>query len=168
MKRIPGFRRLVRRQPQQVNSSTTARKRRDGGYTLIEAVITVTLVSVVVLPIMESVRTAIVASQVADDLAEVGTAMVNAADRVNRAPRKCDYTIYAQAAVQSQGWAANSATLTHEHYVPGATSADPGSWVPGACDGAQPSDLLVQLVTITITSPDGRVEQSRQVVKSEI
>jgi hypothetical protein len=122
---------------------------------------------------MTAVITGIKASSASRSAAKVETAIVNAADRVNRAPKGCDYTIYAQAAVQTEGWAADRASLTQEYYVPGADATVAGSWQPGVagspgCPGPQDPDGLVQRVTISITSPDGKVRRNIQVVKSDV
>ena len=147
--------------------------RRDRGFTLIEVVIAIALLGIVVVAMMEAARTSVKASSSSRQAAQVETAVVNASDRVNRAPKRCDYTVYAQAAVQTQGWSPATATVAHEYYVPGATARDAGSWQTGAagspgCAGQAPTDLLVQRVTITITSPEGDVRRTIQVVKSDV
>ena len=141
--------------------------------TLIEVVVTITLMSMVVGAILSAVATTITASAVSRSAAQVETALVNAADRVNRAPKRCDYTIYAQAAAQTQGWPASTVTVSHRYYVPGATATSTGSWVVGppsapGCSGAAPSDLLVQRVTVSLSSPDGKIRRSIDVVKSDV
>jgi prepilin-type N-terminal cleavage/methylation domain len=151
----------------------TRRGRTDRGYSLIEIVITVTLLGVVVAGILTATATGIRASSVSRHAAQVETAIVNASDRVNRAPKRCDYTIYAQAAVQTQGWDPNTVTLSHEYYVPGTTPSQSGSWESGppsspGCPNAAPDDLLVQRVTLSITHPDGEVRRTIQVVKSDV
>jgi hypothetical protein len=141
---------------------------------LIEIVITIVLMGVVVGAVLNAVSTTVTASSVGRSAAQVETAVVNAADRVNRAPKRCDYTIYAQAAVQTQGWPASTASVTHEYYVPGPDARTAGTWQVGAAGSQgcpQPSlipDLLVQRVTISLTSPDGRVRRTIQVVKSDV
>jgi Tfp pilus assembly protein PilV len=149
------------------------RGRDDRGNTLIEIVITVVLMAVIIIPVLEAVRTSIAASATSRSAAQVETALVNAADRVNRAPKRCNYTIYAQAAVQTQGWAANTASVTQQYYVPGADARTAGTWMTGdplspGCAGLSPTDLLVQRVTIHLTSPDGTIRRSIQVVKSDV
>jgi prepilin-type N-terminal cleavage/methylation domain-containing protein len=145
------------------------RREADRGFSVVEVVITIALLGIVVVPIMDAVYTSIRASSSSRSSAQVETALVNAADRVNRAPKSCDYTLFAQAAVQTQGWAPDRASLTHRRYVPGATPAAPGTWVDGACEiPPNPKDGEVQLVTITITSPDGKVSRQIQVVKSDV
>lgn len=138
-------------------------------------VIAIALVGVVVVPILKAVATSIVASSTSRSAAQVETALVNAADRVNRAPIHCDYIIYAQAAVQTQ-WgpeAASRITLAQYYYVPGASATVPGTWVAGpasspACEIGTPTDGLVQKVRMSITSPDDKVTRTIEVVKSDV
>lgn len=155
------------------NDRSTTGSSRDLGYSLTEVVIAIALISIVVIGMLQAVRTSVEASSVSRAAAQVETAVVNAADRVNRAPKACDYTIYAQAAVQTQGWAPEAATVVHEYYVPGPDARTNGSWQTGsvdypACPGPDTPDLLVQRVTITIFSPDADVRRSIQVVKSDV
>jgi prepilin-type N-terminal cleavage/methylation domain-containing protein len=149
------------------------RDRVDAGFSLIEVVIAVALLGIVVVPILDSIVSSIGASARNRTAAQVETVIVNAADRVNRAPKRCDYTVFAQAAVQTQGWAPGQATVTHEFYRPAADPSVPGDWAVGppggaACDGGVAADLLVQRVTITISSPDGAIRRTIQVVKSDV
>lgn len=121
------------------------------------------------LPILAAVRTAITASARSRSSAQIETVIVNAADRVNRAPKECDYLVYVQSAVRAQGWEPDRVTgFKQEHFVPPALVSDPGTWAPGGCIADEPTDLLVQRVTMTITSPDGRVSRTIQVVKSDV
>jgi prepilin-type N-terminal cleavage/methylation domain-containing protein len=148
-----------------------ARARRDRGFSLVEVVVTITLMAIVIVPIMSAVAINIKSSSQGRSAAQVETALVNAADRVNRAPLSCDYSIYAQAAVQSQGWAPDRASVTTSYYVSGATPMDAGSWVVGAaCESgmATPRPGLVQRVLISVTSPQGEVRREIQVVKSDV
>lgn len=147
--------------------------RSDDGFTLVEVVITVVLLGTVIVAIMSSVIASITASSTSRSAARVETAIVNAADRINRAPKRCDYSIYAKAAVQTEGWDPSRASVVQEYYVPGATAADAGTWATGkpaspGCSADEPTDLLLQRVTLTITSPDGKVTRSIQVVKSDV
>ncbi len=129
--------------------------------------------TVVVGAILQAVATMVSASATSRTAAQVETAVVNAADRVNRAPKLCDYTMYAQASVQPQGWNANTVSVAHQYYIPAADAVSTGSWAVGApeapaCPGPAPTDLLVQRVTISLVSPDGKVHRSIQVVKSDV
>ncbi len=148
---------------------------RDGGFSLIEVLISIVLIGLVVVPLLQAVSTSIVASSTSRSAAQVETALVNAADRVNRAPIHCDYTIYAQAAVQTQ-WgpdAGDRVVLTQFYYVPGANATQNGSWLEGipgtpACKNGTPSDGEVQKVRMTITSPDNKISRTIEVVKSDV
>ncbi|CAB4866784.1 unannotated protein [freshwater metagenome] len=140
----------------------------DGGFSLVELIMTIALMAILIAPLMVGVVSTIRASSNTRVLAQVQTVLQNAADRVNRAPKKCDYTVYAQAAAQSEGWAADRASIVQSRFVPAASPTSAGSWVSGACSGAIPEDLLVQVITITVTSPTGSVQSSIQVVKSDI
>lgn len=147
-------------------------RNRDRGFSFIEVMITITLMSITVVPILGAARTGIKASAVAVSAAEVETALVNAADRINRAPKRCDYEIYARAAVQTLGWDAAQVTAVTRYYEPGSDPTVAGSWVAGptfgGCSGSEPSPLLVQRVTVTVTSPDGAMRRSIHVVKSDV
>jgi len=147
--------------------------RSDQGFSIIEIVISLALIGIVVMAILDAVITMEGASVRSQSAAQIETAIVNASDRVNRAPKGCNYLGYAQAAVQMQGWDHNLVTAVQEYYQPGANAATAGTWQSGtgnspACPGLQPADLLVQRVTITITTPDGKARRTIQVVKSDV
>lgn len=145
----------------------------DRGASFVEIIITISLLGVVVAAILTATATGIRVSSLDRAAAQVETAIVNASDRLNRAPKRCDYTIYAQAAVQTQGWEPSTVSLVHEYYVPGPSAGTEGTWTTGAptspaCPGPAPEDLLVQRITMSITSPNGDVTRSIQVVKSDV
>ncbi len=150
----------------------------DRGYTLVEIVITIALLGVLVLAILNAVITGVKASATSHQAARVETAIVNAADRLNRAPKRCNYTMYAQAAVLSEGWEASQASVRMQYWVPGATSRDNGRWEPaspapasvgsGCGASTRPPDLIVQKLTVTITSPSGSVTRQIEVIKSDV
>ena len=145
----------------------------DRGFSAVEITIAIVLMATVVFSLMNAVFTGIKASSTSRSSARVETAIVNAADRVNRAPKSCDYTIYAQLAVLSEEWPQENAVVTHEYYVPGADSTAEGTWAVGpagksACPDGVATDLLVQRVTITISSPEGGSRRTIQVVKSDV
>jgi prepilin-type N-terminal cleavage/methylation domain-containing protein len=151
-------------------SEEPTRARHSRGFSLIEVIVTITLMGVVIVPIMSAVITSIKASSQGRSAAQVETALVNAADRINRVdPLECFYNIYAEAAVQSQGWKPDRATLEYAHYEPGLTIND-GKWSTDgkACLIDDVTSGLVQRVIITITSPDGNIRREIQVVKSDV
>jgi prepilin-type N-terminal cleavage/methylation domain-containing protein len=137
---------------------------RDRGVTLVEVVITIALMGVVVVPVLSAIRTAIVSSSISESAAEVETMLVNAVDRVHRADRKdfkCDFTAPVEASVLTFGWPASNAVVVHEHF-------EGGNWQPGGCPGGVFRPGLVQRITISITSPDGDITRTLQVVKGDI
>ena len=153
------------RRRSRVDDSTTPAP--DAGFSLVEVVITIVLMGTVLIAIMNASIAGIRASSASTDLAQIETVLQNAADRVNRAPLKCDYSVYIQAAAQTAGWAPAQATATYQWYEPGVDATATGTWHDGACSvGVAGKD--VQLVTITIVSPNGKVTRSMQVVKSNV
>lgn len=145
----------------------------DGGFSLIEVLIVVMLLGVVVIAVLSATITSVGTSALTRAGARVETVVVNAADRVNRAPKSCDYAPYARAAAQTEGWSASTVTVTQEYYVPATDPTVLGTWLAGstgspACPAGALTDLLVQRVTVVINSPDGRVHRSIQVVKSDV
>jgi prepilin-type N-terminal cleavage/methylation domain-containing protein len=141
---------------------------RDSGFSLVEIIITIVLMGTVLIAIMNASIGGIRASTAAGDVAQIETVLQNAADRVNRAPQKCDYAMYVQAAAQVAWGDPNLATATYKWYQPGADATDTGSWHSGPCSTPGVAGKDVQLVTITVTSPNGKVTRSMQVVKSNV
>lgn len=139
------------------------------GFSFVEIVVAVALMGLVIAPILAAVSGSIRSSSVARTAAEVETVLVNAVDRVNRAPRagfSCDLTSPVVAAVETHGWPASSATVGHEYLdAAGVWQSDPTGT---ACPGGVFHNGLVQRITVTITSPDNDVSRSLQVVKSEL
>lgn len=143
------------------------RASRDRGVSFIEIVVTIALMGLIVIPILSAVTTLTKASNTSRQAANVETALINAVDRINRAPSdECDYGRYAEAAVLTQGWSAGQASVDHAYL-------DGGNWVSGpagaeACPTAGDRPLLVKLVRVSVTSPDGKVTRSVEVVKSDV
>jgi type II secretory pathway pseudopilin PulG len=141
---------------------------RDDGFSVVEVVVTIVIMATVMVPILTAVISTIRASSNTRALAQLETVIQNASDRVNRAPTGCGYRLYAEAAARTQGWDASTVVVVEQHYVPGATPSAGGTWVANACDGPSVTALLVQLVSITITSPDSGAKKTIEVVKSEV
>lgn len=142
--------------------------RPDSGFSLVEIIITIVLMGTVLIAIMNASIGGIRASTAAGDVAQIETVLQNAADRVNRAPQKCDYSMYVQAAAQVAWGDPNLASATYKWYEPGADATATGTWHTGASSVAGVCGKDVQLVTITVTSPNGKVTRSMQVVKSNV
>lgn len=148
--------------------------RRDAGFSLVEVVISIVLMGTLVVGILNAVTTLIRTSSVSRDAAQVETVVVNAADRINRAPVTCEplrgYTEYAVAAVRSQGWWTNegefaqAASVRHEFYDPKASPP----WREGVCPADDFGKRVIQRISVTITSPNESVSRTIQVVKSDV
>ncbi len=151
-------------------------RRRDAGFSFIEVVVTIVLLGLVVVPVLAATSALIRSSAVSRSAAQVETALINAGDRVNRAPvTECDFTRYVEAAVQTQGWPADRATVSqryrHENGWVSGPAAGPACPLQDPADPDSPPQhrsLLVKLVTIEITSPDGDITRRLQVVKSDV
>lgn len=148
------------------STDATASRRRgsDRGFSFVEVVVTVVLLGVLVTAILTAVRASIRASSVSRTAAQVESVLLNAVDRVNRAPRgdfPCDLSAPVVAAVETQGWPAANAVVAQEHL-------DAGSWQAGACPTDGFRQGLVQRISITITSADGEISRTIQVVKSDV
>lgn len=142
--------------------------RRDAGFTLTEVIVAVVLMSTAIVPIMLAGLLSVRTSSQSRSLTRIETVLANAADRVNRAPNGCDYKVYVEAAAISEGWSPTQATVSYQYYSPAASAGNPGTWAPGACLNGVRTPGLVQMVTIGITSTDGRVIRTIQVVKSDV
>lgn len=150
------------------NGGRGGRWGRDGGFSLVEVVLGVTIMGTVLVPSLDAVFASVRASAAVREGAQIETVLQNAADRITRAPKRCDYSVYAEAAAQTEGWSANQVRVAMWHLVPGADPTLPGSWAPGGCPGDLPTELLVQQAEVSVTGPSGRVERSIRVVKSDV
>lgn len=143
----------------------------DAGVTFVEVVLSIALLGIVVVPLLLAVSASVKSSSVSESAAQVETLLVNAVDRVNRAPRQdfpCDVTGPVVAAVETVGWPTTAATVAQEYL-----DEPTGTWVSGAGNLACPDDTgfyngIVQRITITITSPDESVSRTLQVVRGDI
>lgn len=97
----------------------------DQGFSLVEIIMTISIMSIILVPALDAVVATIRAGTSANSFSDTNLVLQNAADRVNRAPKSCDYTQYAQAAAQTNGWAAATTSVVQQHYVPGARQPTP-------------------------------------------
>lgn len=153
---------------EQQQMSETDGARRDGGYSLVEVLIALVLMGIAMVPILLAGVVSVKASAQSRSSAKVETVLANAADRVNRATGTCDYSVYVQAAALAAGWDANKASASYEWYEPADLPTQLGTWNSGACPNGIHADGLVQKVTISVQSPDGKVSRSLTVVKSDV
>ena len=145
------------------------RRRANGGFSLTEVIITVALMSTVILALVAAAGVTVKISAASRGATKIESLLDNAADRVNRAPAQCDYKIYVEAAALSLGWPASSVSIQYQWFQPNdAGPSSAGAWNTGSCPGGVRTDELVQLVSITAASPDGRIQRTIQVVKSDV
>lgn len=144
--------------------------RRDRGVTFIEILVTITLLGTVVLGVLAAAQASVRASRVSREASRVESALLTAAERIERAPRsdaayRCDLSgpVYAAAQLKlgvSQADAPMYATVTYQHLTA-------GGWVDGACPGGSYQANLVQRITITMTSPNNGLERTLDVLKGD-
>lgn len=137
-------------------------RRGDAGYSLTEIVVTVALLGIVVVPVLGAVRGSVKASAVSRAAAQVETALVNAAEAVNRASLSCDPDDYREAIGAALADAPNPVRLT----ALDVTHAGGPAGTP--CPGPSPTFDLVQHVRIGVTSADGELTRSLSIVKSHV
>ena len=136
--------------------------------TLVEVVAATAMMAIIVVPLADAALSSVRASSRSVENAKVITIAQNAADRVNRAGKSCDYSQYAQAAATNEGWPASAVVVVQEHFVPAKQSTQPGAWVSGACADSTPSPLLVQRVRITVVGAQHGMKGLIEVVKSDV
>jgi Tfp pilus assembly protein PilV len=138
---------------------------RDPGSTLVEVIISIVLIGVVVSAVLAAVQVSIRSSSIAFTGAEVETVLLNAGDRINRAPQLCAYEQYVDAAAAAQEWGPETTTVTVEILV--ANTGFPSDWEPQDCNtSVGPFD--VQRMTIVATDPSGDITRTLTVVKSDV
>jgi prepilin-type N-terminal cleavage/methylation domain-containing protein len=153
---------------EEIDDTAATPPTRDAGFSLTESIIAVALMAVAVVPILLAAGLTVRTSSQSRSLTRVETVLANAADRVNRAPEGCDYTVYVQAAALAEGWQSSQTSVSYQYYEPGATATAGGTWKSGACPSGVRSTGLVQMVTISLTAPDGMTVRTVQVVKSDV
>lgn len=148
---------------------TTARHgskaRCDEGVTLIEIMVSIVLMSVIAGALLAAVQMSIRSSSIAFKGAAAETVLLNASDRIARAPQLCDYENYVDAAALAEGWDVAATTVTVERLVANTGSAS--DWSVQTCP-ADVGAFDVQRLTITATEPTGRVTRVRTVIKSDV
>ncbi len=141
------------------------RSRRDRGVTLIEIMISVALLSIVVASVLSAVQMSIRSSSIAFKGAVTETVLLNASDRIARAPQLCNYEQYVDAAALAEGWGADSTSVTVELLTANTGAAT--DWVAQVCP-ADVGPFDVQRLSISATDPTGEVTRKRTVVKSDV
>lgn len=151
---------------QQAEPEVCRRRRRgDRGVTFVEILVAIVVSGTLVAAVVNSTFTIISISGRSFTAAEVETVLINASDRINRAPQLCDYEAYVDAAALAEEWDPGLITVTVERLVENAGNAT--DWEIQPCP-ADVSPFDVQRMTITLTDPGGRVTRTLTVVKSSV
>lgn len=161
----------MRRIRMKAGETNPSDARADAGFSLVEMVVTVTLMGVAMMPILIAALSLVKTSSYNRNATKVETVLANAADRLNRATESCQTANYQgvlEAALAVPKWPAELVTAEYSYFVPGPTVSDVGTWSTGLCPPNVLAKDLVQMVKITVTSPDGTIHRSMQVVKSKI
>lgn len=156
-------------------SNRQGQPRSDRGVTFIEIVVTITLMGTLVLGILAATQASVRASRVSRESSKVESALLTAAERIERAPRsdatyQCpgvDLSGPVQAAAQLKLGVTSAEAPTYAKIVRYEHLFE-GAWVDGACPGPTESQQnLVQRITISMTSPDSGLTRSMEVLKGD-
>jgi len=139
-------------------------RRGETGATLVEVVISITLMGTVIAAIVGALLSSVVASSTAVDSAELEAVLITASDHLDRAEPNCNYDEQLDAVATSQGWAAGSIIGTYQLLV----HDDDGTaqFESVDCDEILAGD--VQTIVITATHPFGGQSRTLKVVKSSV
>lgn len=138
---------------------------RDAGVTLPELIVSIVLMGTLLAAVMAAVQMSVRSSSVAFEGAQLETVLLNASDRVTRAPQLCDYEAYVDAAALAEGWADTTTSVVVEKLV--ANTGDPSDWQPQTCP-ADVGPFDVQRLTVTATNPAGTTTRTLTLVKSDV
>ncbi len=144
---------------------------RDAGFSLVEMVVTVTIMALAMIPILIAAMSLIRSSSYSRNATKVETVLANAADKLNRTGESCtvkNYRDAVEAALAVPHWDTSLVTTQFSYFVAGPTVSDAGTWAEGLCPPNALAKDVVQMVKISLSSPDGKVHRSMQVVKSKI
>jgi Tfp pilus assembly protein PilV len=149
--------------------------RTEAGETLLEVLIASTLMAIAVVAILGGLGTMLASSSLHRDQARANTVLVAAmekvkSDEVTRVSCSTDpyatYLAKARTAPLPTGWASSQIDITTIAYQMPAAGGAVGFSTNRAADCNDARSL--QRVTITVTSPDGRVKPSMTFVKGAL
>lgn len=154
------------------------RVRKDGGYTLVEMLVSIVLMGTIVLAIMGGMWAVVRASAQNDQRAKIGAVLGAAGDGISNyryiACPEVDqgYEEFGQKAAASVGWPLSSvAIIDYQYWNPDTGTWDDNNSIQGSdCNpnvGLTTSKTL-QKLTIRATSPGGDYSATIDIVKSDI
>jgi prepilin-type N-terminal cleavage/methylation domain-containing protein len=170
-------------QAEEVGHELDASRSGDGGFSLIEMIVAVSLMGIAAVSILGGLWSATRVSRIGNDKAKVEAVLSSATDRLTgwaylpcpAADANGGYLPVVQAASATVGWPSSTvAILDITYWSP--TGDATGSW--SATNGLAGADCnpavgltnarTLQKVTIRVTSPDGRTSRQLEVVKNDV
>ena len=154
----------------------------DHGFSLVEILVSVVLLGMTVTAVMTTARVSIVASVTDRDHATSYTWLQAASDEIYLAPRvpctsgvaaaTASYDAAAKVVDRPPAWDSTSATIDviNVEFLGKATADADFEWSDAHCfegTGYANSPLYTQRVTLQVTSPDGTIIETLEMVKSE-
>jgi type II secretory pathway pseudopilin PulG len=150
-------------------------ERAEVGETLVEVIMAMALMGIVVVGIVGGLATTVLGSHVHRSQASANAVMVNAMESIKSSDfdwsnvdctktptaRQTAYENQARTVTMPTGWSSNLLAVTSISYE---TVTASGVGFGGACTAG----LNRQLVTLKLTSPDGRVASTYSVVKGDL
>jgi type II secretory pathway pseudopilin PulG len=148
---------------------------RDDGFTFVELLIAIVLMGTVVIGILAATQTLVAASRTSREAAKVETALLAAAEQLERAPRdtyKCEDQLYKPVFAAAELKLGLTAAEVPNYVRLGYHHLEGDDWVEGACvlteSGVTFQPNLVQRITITLISPDNGLERTLEVIKGDV
>lgn len=135
---------------------------RDRGTTLTEVVLAAAILAIIIVPVVDALGAAIRSSSARRLEAEVDTALVDIAQRLEEAPTACSYDGVLDSVMTSRGWSGSDVTVVYENR-PVLIDGTLGPWQAGAC---ATGTAFAQRMTVTVRAPSGTAS-SIQVVKTD-
>jgi type II secretory pathway pseudopilin PulG len=141
---------------------------RDSGISFVEVTVAVAILGFAASALFGAMFASSQTSTRNRTIATVERTILDAFDRINRAPMACTYTSEVTAALQAHGLPTNAATIAYQRYAPSNSLATPGQWLTGACQNGVVTAGLVQSITVTVSGAAGStiVTRSATTVKS--
>ena len=135
----------------------------DGGFSLVEVLIALVILGLGFTALLGAMGTAFSGANTFRGQSNAGTVVISAVERVKDAAySSCatpsTYLTAAQEAAQTAGWPASAVKVDEVRYWNGFTYGS-------TCQEATSPYLAMQLITVSVTSPDSRAVERLQVAK---